>query len=175
VDVVRIIYGENGASAAPVLGFLSLLGALSCFQYVNLSFLNASGRPSLNFLFTLTRAVAINALLLLSNVQHVAEIVLIFAVTEAVLFPVSIVLATKVAGLSIFKWFGRMWGVVLAAIAMYAVMVTLGANVFASLPSLARVAILGPAGALTFVLIVWVLDGRRIMHLIRGSVAEARG
>jgi O-antigen/teichoic acid export membrane protein len=171
-EVVRVLYGNAAANAAPVLAYLSLLGALSCIQYVNLSFLNASGRPSISFLFTLARAVAINFLLLFSHADDVSEIVLIFALTETFLFPVSIWLATRLAGISIARWIGRMWPVLAAAAAMYVAMITLGTEAVADLHPVARILILGPAGALVFAGVAWMLDGRRILQFVRGTTTR---
>ncbi|MBX9682984.1 MAG: oligosaccharide flippase family protein [Hyphomicrobium sp.] len=169
MDVATTVYGSNGALAAPVLGYLSGLGALWSIQYVNVSFASASGRPIYNMSFALLRAVLTTTLLILVPVHNVIEIVLIFAVAEALLFPISIWLISMLCGISIAAWISRVGATLAAAGIMYATMVAIGDNVLHDLPSLLRILILAPLGAATFAFVVWALDGKRTLELLRGN------
>jgi O-antigen/teichoic acid export membrane protein len=166
-DVVRVIYGTSAAGAAPVLAYLSLLGALSCIQFVNASFLNACGRPSLTLSLTMVRALVINLVLLLSHIQNVAEIVVVFDLTETFLFPLSIWLTARTAGISIARWIATVGPFLLAAAIMYVAMTVSSAYILESMHAVIRILILGPLGATAFAMVALVIEGKRIVRFIR--------
>ncbi len=167
-DVARLIYGELGAPAATVLGCLSLLGALTCLQYVSASFANATGRPEYNLYFTMVRATTTTSLLLMWPVRNVTEIVVVFALAEAILFPVSIWLSARLAGITIQQWCGRLWPIFAAVFVMHRVMAWLSGAILLEQPLIARIVCIGAIGAALFLAVVWVLDGKRMRAALFG-------
>jgi PST family polysaccharide transporter len=176
-EMIVVLFGHRWVESGPVASILFLIGPVLSLQAFSTSLLTAAGYPSVVFRFRLVTTIT-NVVGFLIGVQFgIQAVALAFAIRGYILLPWNLSLQRRYADIPIREYLGQLRGTASATAAMCVVVLGLKLLVGALLSATALLAVEVAAGAATFFVVLWLVDGallREMLRIARQTVPGAR-
>lgn len=100
-EICSVLFGPEWQGVDKISQILLLLGAVQCVQFLNGTYLTSLGKPQLVSLQNLLRFIIVVPLILFWPAKSVGDIVLVFAVAQLFLSPISFVIVSRIVNVSL--------------------------------------------------------------------------
>jgi PST family polysaccharide transporter len=168
-EMTVALFGAKWQYAGVVSSVLFLIGPVLSIQAFSTSLLTAAGHPSIVFRFRLISTI-VNVLGFFLAVQIGKDILWVafaFALRGYVLLPLNLSWQRRYAGIPIGAYLLQMRGTALATLAMTAVVLAVKLLLYGVLRPTPLLLVEVVAGAVTFLLAMWLLDRRLLLEMWR--------
>ncbi|SNS14481.1 Membrane protein involved in the export of O-antigen and teichoic acid [Noviherbaspirillum humi] len=172
-EACAIAFGPGWADSAAVLTPFALLGALQVLQQFDTAALNAAGRPGSSMLLGGVRAAVALACVLAVHDRGLAAVAWTYAVSQALLTPLSLWRVRRVIGAEPVDWLRQVWPPLLAALAAWSAGSAWRAwEAMAAWPAPARLFCLGAISIGVYGLVLAAVARPRIGALVQAARAR---
>jgi PST family polysaccharide transporter len=156
-ELIVVLFGARWQQSGPVATVLLLVGPVVAVQALSIALLNAVGRPDVAFRFRLLTTVATVVGFVVAVRFGIVAVAAAYVVPAYLLLPVNLLWMRRHAGIQIADYLGNMRGVAAATAVMAAVMLA-SRMVLGDREPFVVVLTLLPAGAVAFLVALWLLD-----------------
>lgn len=164
--IVRVVFGEQWLDAIPILRVLAVYAWVYSLGYHVGGFYKAIGRPDILLRLSLLTLVIIIPSLLIGSRFGMIGVAIGHLVAVLIRRVISLTLATYFVNVSIWDIFGELRSSLLAALVMAPI--TLAVSYFtANLNPFLQLALLIPAGAISYLGVLWWMERENLMRLLR--------
>jgi PST family polysaccharide transporter len=164
--IVRAVFGDQWLEAIPVLRVLAVYAWVYSLGYHAGGFYKAIGRPDILLRLSILTLVIIIPALLIGAQFGIIGVALGHLVAVLIRRIVSLVLATRFIDVSLLEIFGQLRSSLLAALVMAPVTLAV-AYLTMNLNPFLRLALIVPAGALSYLGVLWWLERENLLQLLR--------
>jgi O-antigen/teichoic acid export membrane protein len=172
-DVIPLIFGQHWAGAVWPVRFFCVIGLMSGIGIVQASLINSQGKSNWWFFYQLLRNIVTVLTILLLYRYDVTIIVCAMMLGVFVLWPITLVMVSKLIGLSIWQYFAQFIRPTAAYLGMLVVILTLSV-VLRDWPPVWRVAIEIALGGLTYCALIFLMCREKILTLVRAALQARR-
>lgn len=163
-DAIPVIFGPQWGEAIWPVRFFSVIGVMGSIGVIQASLINSQGKAQWWFYYQLVRNIITIATVIALYRIGVSYIVFAIMVQVVLLWPVTVLMASRLIGLRALEYFGQFLRPLAAAVAMVACV--LGVEMMmADQRAVSRLAAEVVAGALAYGMIVSVLCKREVLTL----------
>jgi PST family polysaccharide transporter len=166
-EMIVFLFGHRWVESGPVASILFLIGPVLSLQAFSTSLLTAAGFPSVVFRFRLVTTIT-NVVGFLIGVQFgIQAVALAFAIRGYILLPWNLSLQRRYADIPIREYLGQLRGTASATAAMCVVVLGLKLLVGPLMSTTALLAVEVAAGAVTFFVVLWLVDRALLREMLR--------
>lgn len=100
-EICTVLLGERWASVGDIARPLLAVGSVQCVQFLNISYLNAMGKPSIALFMNAIKIVTVLLVLVLMRGQSIPAMIFGFAVAQLITTPISFGYTVRALGLKL--------------------------------------------------------------------------